>query len=72
MNAGSCRSPSSTLKEVGSGGLLFSIEAIEARDPTAMEYLTRLLLDGGADRAGRVARAELPLSGVLSAPPPNR
>ena len=61
---------SSTLKEVGSDAALVSIEAIEARDPTAMEYFDIVyFLDEDADRAGRVARAELPLSGVLERAP---
>ena len=60
---------STTLREVGSDAALVSIEAIEARDPTAMEYFDIVyFLDEDADRAGRVARAELPLSGVMEMP----
>ena len=54
---------SRTLREVGSDQAVVSIEAIEARDPNAMEYFDIVyFLDEDADRAGRVARAELPLS----------
>jgi hypothetical protein len=61
---------SRTLKEVGSDAAVVSIEAIEARDPTAMEYFDIVyFLDEDADRAGRVARAELPLSSVLGRAP---
>jgi hypothetical protein len=61
---------SRTLREVGSEAALVSIEAIEARDPTAMEYFDVVyFLDEDADRAGRVARAELPLSDVLERAP---
>jgi hypothetical protein len=61
---------SRTLREIGSAAALVSIEAIEARDATAMEYFDIVyFLDEDADRAGRVARAELPLSDVLERAP---
>jgi hypothetical protein len=61
---------SRTLREVGSAAALVSIEAIEARDPTAMEYFDIVYwADEDSDRAGRVARAELPLAGVLDHAP---
>jgi hypothetical protein len=64
---------SRTLREVGSDAASVSIEAIEARDATAMEYVDIVyFLDEDADRAGRVARAELPLSGVLERAPTER
>ena len=57
---------SQALREVGSDAGLVSIEAIEAREPMAREYFDIVYwAEETADRAGRVARAELPLAEVL-------
>ena len=54
------------LREVGSDATLVSLEAVEARDPNELEFLDILPADAEDDaRAGRVVRAEVPLSEVL-------
>jgi uncharacterized protein DUF4241 len=54
------------LRELGSNGTMLSLEAVEARDPSELEFLDILPADAEDDaRAGRVVRAELPLAEVL-------
>lgn len=57
---------SRTLREVGSDDAAVTLEAIEARDPDAMEYFDIVYFsDRAKDREGREARAELLLAQVL-------
>jgi hypothetical protein len=57
---------SMALRELGSDATLVSLEAVEPRDPTELEFLDVLPADAEDDaRAGRVVRAEVPLSAVL-------
>ena len=54
------------LRELGSNGTMVSVEAVEARDPSELEFLDILPADAEDDtRAGRVVRAELRLAEVL-------
>jgi hypothetical protein len=53
------------LKELGAAGTLLSLEAVEPMDPNEMQFLDMLGFEAEqAVRAGRTARAELPLSDV--------
>ena len=54
------------LRELGSDATMVSVEAVEARDPSELEFLDILPADAEDDaREGRVVRAELPLSEVV-------
>jgi hypothetical protein len=64
------RGPSRALAELGSDGTRIGLEAVEARDPDRLEFLDILrAVDEDADRAGRLVRAEIPTSTVLTREP---
>lgn len=54
------------LRELGSEATKVSLEAVEARDPTELEFLDILPAEAEGDtRAGRVIRVEAPLSEIV-------
>jgi Protein of unknown function (DUF4241) len=59
-----------SLDVVGSAGMRIGLEAVEAHDPDRLEFLD-VLQDADEDeaRAGRVVRAELPASQIISRDP---